>query len=67
MNFKRRLPNKLIPSEEFLQNTPEIGNVWEYMTATLHLNPNHGLVRKIDILRKKQPDLASLIAEQVVL
>ena len=49
----------------FLQNTPEIGNVWEYMTATLHLNPNNELIRKINILRKKQPDLASLIAEQI--
>lgn len=69
-NNLKKQPSMLVISDltktrQFLQNTPEIGNVWEYMTATLHLNPNHGLVRKIDILRKKQPDLASLIAEQV--
>ena len=49
----------------FLQNTPEIDNAWDYMSATLHLNPTHNLIKKIDILRRKEPDLASQIAEQI--
>ena len=49
----------------FLQNTPEIDKVWDYITATLYLNPNHDLIKKIDILRRKQPELASQIAEQI--
>ena len=69
-NNLKKQPSMLMISDltktrQFLQNTPEIGNVWEYMTATLHLNPTHELVRKINILRRKQPELACLIAEQI--
>ncbi|KAI6647291.1 Heat shock protein 75 kDa, mitochondrial-like isoform X1 [Oopsacas minuta] len=68
-NLKKHPSMLMIPdltkTRQFLQNTPEIENVWEYMSATLHLNPNHDLIKKVNILRKKEPKLASLIAEQI--
>ena len=69
-NNLKKQPSMLTVSELnktrlFLQNTPEIDKVWDYMSATLHLNPNHDLIKKIDILRRKQPELASQIAEQI--
>ena len=56
---------ELTRTRSLLMNTPEISRAWEYIAATLHLNPDHELVKRVDILRKKQPDLAASVAEQV--
>ena len=36
------------------------------MALTLEINPAHGIIRKLNRMRKNKPDLAATVAEQVL-
>jgi hypothetical protein len=54
----------MIKTNYFLRE--KINNDFRAVNLSLEINPRHGLIKSLHAMHKKDPELAKLIAEQVI-